>query len=57
MEPLGSEVYLDVKIGERSLIARTEPTTKAKPHAAICLRPSPENMRFFDIETEKALLP
>ncbi|RPJ43227.1 MAG: sn-glycerol-3-phosphate ABC transporter ATP-binding protein UgpC [Deltaproteobacteria bacterium] len=56
MEPLGSEVYLDVKIGERSLIARTEPTTKAKPHAAICLQPSPENMRFFDIETEKALL-
>jgi multiple sugar transport system ATP-binding protein len=56
MEPLGSEVYLDVKIGERSLIARTEPTTQAKPHAAICLQPSPENMRFFDIETEKALL-
>jgi multiple sugar transport system ATP-binding protein len=56
VEPLGCEVYLDVKSGERSLIARVGPTTQAKPHAAICLQPSPENMRFFDIETEKALL-
>jgi multiple sugar transport system ATP-binding protein len=55
-EPLGSDVFLDVKIGERSLTARAEPTTQAKPHATICLQPSPENMRFFDIETEKALL-
>jgi multiple sugar transport system ATP-binding protein len=56
MEPLGCEVYLDVKIGERSLIARVGPRTQAKPHSAICLQPSPGNMRFFDIETEKALL-
>jgi multiple sugar transport system ATP-binding protein len=56
MEPLGSEVYLDVKIGEKSLIARAEPHTTARPHAAICLHPSGENMRFFDIETEKSLL-
>jgi multiple sugar transport system ATP-binding protein len=55
-EPLGSDVFLDVKIGERSLTARAEPTTQAKPHTAICLQPSPENMRFFDIDTEKALL-
>ena len=56
MEPLGSEVYLNVNVGERSLIARAEPTTQAKPHAKLCLQPSPENMRFFDIETEKTLL-
>ena len=56
MEPLGCDVFLDVKVGERSLTARAEPTTHAKPHAAICLHPSPENMRFFDIETEKALI-
>jgi len=47
---------LNVNVGERSLIARAEPTTQAKPHVAICLQPSPENMRFFDMETEKALL-
>jgi len=56
MEPLGCDVFLDVKVGERSLTARAEPTTHARPHTAICLQPSPENMRFFDIETEKALL-
>ncbi len=56
MEPLGCDVFLEVKVGERSLTARAEPTTKAKPHVAICLHPSPENMRFFDIDTEKALL-
>ena len=56
LEPLGSEVYLNVKVGERSLIARAEPTTEAKPHSKLCLQPSPENMRFFDIETEKSLL-
>ena len=56
MEPLGSEVYLNVTVGERSLIARAEPTTQAKPHARLCLQPSPENMRFFDMETEKSIL-
>ena len=55
-EPLGCDVFLDVKIGATSLTARTEPTTLAKPHTAICLQPSPENMRFFDIETETALI-
>ena len=55
-EPLGCDVFLDVKVGERNLTAQAEPTTQAKPHAAICLQPSPENMQFFDIETEKALL-
>lgn len=55
MEPLGSEVYLDVKVGEISLIARAEPTTKAKPHFKLYLQPVLENMRFFSIRDEKAL--
>ena len=56
MEPLGREVYLNVKVGERRLIARAEPTTEAKPHSKLCLQPSSENMRLFDIETETSLL-
>jgi len=55
MEPLGSEVFLDVKAGGQSLIARAEPNTKAKPHAKLCLRPSMENMHLFSIQDEKAL--
>jgi multiple sugar transport system ATP-binding protein len=56
MEPLGSEVYLDVKAGEHSLIARAEPTTQAKPHARLCLKPNLENIHFFDIRDEKTLV-
>ena len=56
LEPLGSEVYLDVKAADHTLIARANPKTKAKPHAKLFLRPVPENMRFFDIRDEQALL-
>jgi multiple sugar transport system ATP-binding protein len=56
MEPLGSEVYLDVKAADQPMIARAEPNTRAKPHETLCLRPAPENMSFFDIRDEKSLL-
>ncbi len=55
LEPLGSEVYLNVQAEDHSIIARAEPNTQAKPHAQICLRPVSENMRFFHIRDEKAL--
>ncbi len=56
MEPLGSEVYLDVKAGDQSLIARAEPKTTAKPHATLCLKPALENIHLFDIRDEKTLV-
>ena len=56
MEPLGSEVYLDVKAAEQSLIARAEPHTQAKPHARLCLKPSMENIHLFDSRDEKTLV-
>jgi multiple sugar transport system ATP-binding protein len=56
MEPLGSEVYLDVKAAEQSLIARAEPTTQAKPHARLCLKPNMVNIHLFDIRDEKTLV-
>ncbi len=56
MEPLGSEVYLDVKAGEQSLIARAEPKTTAKPHSRLCLRPALENIHLFDIGNESTLV-
>jgi multiple sugar transport system ATP-binding protein len=56
MEPLGSEVYLDMKVGESSLIARVEPKTAAKPHAQLFLKPLMENMHLFDVKDERALL-
>jgi multiple sugar transport system ATP-binding protein len=56
MEPLGSEVYLDVKAAEQSLIARAEPNTTAKPHARLCLQPNMENIHLFDSRDEKTLV-
>jgi multiple sugar transport system ATP-binding protein len=56
MEPLGNEVFLDVKAGEDALIARADPTTKAKPNMNLSLKPSMENMHLFDIRDERALL-
>jgi len=56
MEPLGNEVFLNVQAGDQPLIARADPNTKAKPHAKLCLEPNPENMNFFDIRDERALL-
>ncbi|MGB9698576.1 MAG: ABC transporter ATP-binding protein [Thermodesulfobacteriota bacterium] len=56
MEPLGSEVFLDVKAGDHSLIARAEPNTKAKPHVNLCLKPNLENMHLFDIRDERTLV-
>jgi len=56
MEPLGSEVFLDVKAGDHSLIARAEPNTKAKPHVSLCLKPNLENMHLFDIRDERTLV-
>jgi len=56
LEPLGSEVFLNVKAGEQSLIARAEPKTQAKPHAKLCLKPNMVNMHLFDIRDEKTLV-
>jgi multiple sugar transport system ATP-binding protein len=56
MEPLGSEVYLDVKAAEQSLIARAEPHTQAKPHGRLCLRPTMENAHLFDSRDEKTIV-
>ncbi len=56
MEPLGSEVFLDTKVGEISIIARTKPKTEAKPHHRLHLKPVMENMQLFDVKNERAIL-
>ena len=56
MEPLGSEVFLDTKVGENTLIARAEPKTQAKPHGRLYLKPIMENMHLFDLKDERAIL-
>jgi multiple sugar transport system ATP-binding protein len=55
VEPLGSEILLDVKAGNSSLVARVEPTMRVKVHESIRLAMAPERIHFFDAKTEAAV--
>jgi len=55
VEPLGSEILLDVKAGPNSLVARVEPTVRLKVHDAVRLAVNPERLHFFDTTSEKAI--
>jgi len=56
IEPIGNEIYLDVKSGRDSLIASVDPKTKVSPHQNILLQANLENIHLFDIDDERALL-
>ncbi len=56
IEPIGNEIYLDVKVGEDSLIASVDPKTKVTPRQDILLQANLENIHLFDIDDERALL-
>src|SRR5256884_1675697 len=55
VEPLGSEILLDVKSGSNSLVARVEPTVRVKVHEGIRLGLNPDRLHFFDMTSEKAI--
>src|SRR5262250_1152627 len=55
VEPLGSEILLDVKAGPNSLVARVEPSVRLKIHDAVRLAVNPERLHFFDSTSEKAI--
>jgi len=55
VEPLGSEILLDVKAGTNVIVARVEPTVRAKLHDKMRLTLHPERVHFFDNKTELAI--
>jgi len=55
VEPLGSEILLDVKSGSNSLVARVEPTVRVKVHESVKLALNPDRLHFFDMTSEKAI--
>jgi multiple sugar transport system ATP-binding protein len=55
VEPLGSEILLDVKVGPHVIVARVDPTVRAKVHETIRLAVDPERLHFFDPKTEAAI--
>ncbi len=55
MEPLGSEILLDMRVGESPVVARVEPGVRASPHERLRLAFEPERAHFFDAATEAAI--
>ncbi len=55
VEPLGSEILLDVKTGGNSLVARVEPTVRVKVHEPIRLALNAARLHFFDKKSEVAI--
>jgi multiple sugar transport system ATP-binding protein len=55
VEPLGSEILLDVRVGPSSMVARVEPTVRLKVHEAVKLALQRERVHFFDAKTEAAI--
>jgi multiple sugar transport system ATP-binding protein len=55
VEPLGSEILLDVRVGEQLLVARADSACRAKRHEKIQLAFFPERLHFFDPQTGEAI--
>ena len=55
VEPLGSEILLDVAVAGQSVVCRVEPSVRARPHDKIRLTFVPERIHFFEPKTEAVL--
>jgi multiple sugar transport system ATP-binding protein len=55
VEQLGSEILLDVRVGEETMVAAVDPTTRAKVAEQLKLAVNPERLHFFDATTEAAI--
>jgi multiple sugar transport system ATP-binding protein len=55
IERLGSEILLDVAVGQGSMVASVEPTAGAKVHERLRLAVNPLRLHFFDNDSEAAI--
>ncbi len=55
VEPIGSEIYLNVAAGEVPLTASVDRKARVKPHQDFVLEPSLDYLHLFDIRNENAL--
>jgi multiple sugar transport system ATP-binding protein len=55
VEPLGSEILLDVTVAGQSVVARVEPSVKARTHEKVRMAFVPERIHFFDAKTEAVI--
>ena len=55
VEPLGSEILLDTRVGNQTMVARVDPTVRTKHHQKIRLVFIPDRIHFFDNKTDGAI--
>jgi multiple sugar transport system ATP-binding protein len=55
VEPLGSEILLDTRVGNQALVARVDPAVRIKHHEKIRLAFSPDRIHFFDNTTDELI--
>jgi len=55
VEPFGSEVIVDAKLGDQSIKIRTAPDVRPAAGSTIALQADPAAVRLFDRETGTAL--
>jgi multiple sugar transport system ATP-binding protein len=54
-EQLGSEIILDMTVGDGMMVASVEPTVKCKVHDTLRLAMRPSRLHVFDAKTELAI--
>src|SRR5262249_1278856 len=55
VEQLGSEILLDVRVGNDTMVAAVDPTIRARVQDQIRLAVNPARLHFFDAKTEMAI--
>jgi multiple sugar transport system ATP-binding protein len=55
VEPLGSEILLNVSAAGQQVVSRVEPSVKARPHDKIRMAFVPERIHFFDAKNEAVI--
>jgi multiple sugar transport system ATP-binding protein len=55
VEPLGSEILLDIRAGTSMMVARVDPTVRVKVHESVRLALDPERLHFFDTKSEASI--
>ena len=55
IEQLGSEIILDMKVGDGMMVASVEPTVRVKVHDNMRLAMRPSRLHVFDAKTEAAI--
>ena len=55
VEQLGSEILLDMKVGEGAMVASVEPTARVKVRDQLRIAMRPSRLHVFDAKTEAAI--